>query len=464
MGYHHHSFGTASSTTRHVLRLARVCALLALTAAPLRAQTHPVTIAWDASPDSSVIGYAVYVATEPGGPGERFDVSGTSFVYPDASDGHPYFFSVAAFSAGGRIGTRSDEIMFFGGGVVTSSPRAAVLGSNESAGSETETRGGRPSLRSADALPQEFCLGGDAAAGAAACYAPAGSVGDFGDIESLKPLGDGRLIFIENSSRIVISDPANTQAVVAVAPEEAVRLVGIAIDPTFTASHLIYVAAVESFADGTAQLNVARYREVGGQLGERAVIVSGVPVLQDASVRLAADSAGHLFVAVPGAVLRYQADGTVPTDNQALSPLYARSVNDPVMFEFDAMSNALWVGERQSAVLQQLRLAQRSGEWPRALEAVATASDRGDVDSEVRAMAFSTDASQILVVAGEPAALVEATRETRGALRLAGPLSSLQLDGVPTAAVFNQHELDVAIRSAGASTRIVRFRQVSTIR
>ena len=460
MGYHHRSFSAASAATRHIVRFACVCVVLALTATPLRAQTHPVTIAWDASPDSSVIGYAVYVATQPGTPGERFDVSGTSFVYPNASDGHPYFFSVAAYSAGGRIGTPSDEIMFFGGGVVTSSPRAAVLGLNESAPNETETRGGRQSLRSADALPPEFCLGGDAAP----CYAPAGSLGDFGDIESLKALGDGRLIFIENSNRIVISDPANTQAVVAAEAGEAVRFVGIGIDPAFTASRLIYVAAVDSSADGTAQLSIARYREVGGQLGQRAVIVSGVSVLNDASIRLAADSARHLFVALPGALLRYQADGSVPKDNQAMSPLYARGVDQPVVLEWDAMSNALWVGDRQSPVLQQLRLAQETGEWPRSLEAVATATDRGDVDSEVRAMAFSTDASPVVVIAGDPAALLEATRETRGALRLSAPVSSLQLDGVPTAAVFNQNELDVAIQSPDGSTRLARFRQVSTIR
>jgi hypothetical protein len=448
MGYQHHCFSAASTPLRHIACIACVCALLAFTATPLRAQTHPVTIAWDASPDSGVIGYVVYVATQPGAAGERFEVSGTSFVYANASDGRPYFFSVAAYSADQRIGTRSDEIMFFGGGAVMSSPRAALLGLNESARSETETRGDRQSQQSADALPQQL----------------SGSLGDFGDIESLKALGDGRLIFIENGSRIIIDDPAGNHAIVSAAAEgDTVRFVSMAIDPEFSTSRLVYVAAIESSADETAQLHVARYREVGGRLGERAVIISGVPVPGNASVRLAADAARHLFVALPGALLRYQTDGSVPKDNQAMSPLYARGVNEPSVFEWDPMSNALWVGERQSPLLQQLKLIQDSSEWPRRLEAVTTTADRGDVDAEVRALAFSTDASQVFVLTGEPAALLEATRETRGVLRLIStPVSSLQFDGVPTAAVFNQNELDVAMRRADATTRILRFQQVPT--
>ena len=46
------------------------------------ANAAPVTIAWDPSPDATVIGYQVYVGTSSGSYAETFDVGlATSFTY-----------------------------------------------------------------------------------------------------------------------------------------------------------------------------------------------------------------------------------------------------------------------------------------------------------------------------------------------------------------------------------------------
>ena len=68
------------------------CALITLLVADLEARAQSVTIAWDSSPDPTVIGYVVYVGTEPAVPRESYQVSGTSFVYRNVANDRPYFF------------------------------------------------------------------------------------------------------------------------------------------------------------------------------------------------------------------------------------------------------------------------------------------------------------------------------------------------------------------------------------
>jgi len=74
------------------------------------ANAAPVTIAWDPSPDTTVIGYQVYVGTTSGSYSETFDVGlATSFTYspPDAS---VYYFAVAAYAPGPLLGPLSSEV------------------------------------------------------------------------------------------------------------------------------------------------------------------------------------------------------------------------------------------------------------------------------------------------------------------------------------------------------------------
>ena len=74
------------------------------------ADAATVTIAWDPSPDQTVIGYQVYVGTTSGSYTETFDVGlATSFSY-SPSDASVHYFAVAAYSVGPRLGPLSSEV------------------------------------------------------------------------------------------------------------------------------------------------------------------------------------------------------------------------------------------------------------------------------------------------------------------------------------------------------------------
>jgi hypothetical protein len=136
--------------------LARLTAfLLALAAQSAAADT--LTLAWDASPDSSVTGYIVYVGTQAGVYDRTFDVgSSVSFTYLDASPGQRYYFSVAAYSPGPLVGIRSSEVS----GLVDRAPVLVNPGSQigtvgqpvtlQLSGSDPE---GRPVSYGASSLP-----------------------------------------------------------------------------------------------------------------------------------------------------------------------------------------------------------------------------------------------------------------------------------------------------------------------
>ena len=69
-----------------------------------------LTLAWDASPDPSAIGYIVYTGTQSGEYSSTFDVgNATSFSYGVVAE-QPYFFAVASYAAGSLIGRLSEEV------------------------------------------------------------------------------------------------------------------------------------------------------------------------------------------------------------------------------------------------------------------------------------------------------------------------------------------------------------------
>ena len=78
-------------------------------AAPASAET--LSLLWDPSPDASVVGYMVYIGTQPGSPASSYDAGqNKSFEWNGAVDGQQYYFSVASYSAGKVLGPRSAEV------------------------------------------------------------------------------------------------------------------------------------------------------------------------------------------------------------------------------------------------------------------------------------------------------------------------------------------------------------------
>jgi hypothetical protein len=75
------------------------------------ASAQAVTLAWDPSPDPSVVGYIVYAGTQSGAYTAEFNVgTATSFVYAVVPD-QQYFFVVASYAEGMIVGPVSGEVV-----------------------------------------------------------------------------------------------------------------------------------------------------------------------------------------------------------------------------------------------------------------------------------------------------------------------------------------------------------------
>lgn len=72
-------------------------------------------LAWDAVPDPRVIGYKVYVGTQPGVYTQTFDVGpATTWTLPSPVAGQQYCFAVSAYIAGNVEGPKSAEVCGYG--------------------------------------------------------------------------------------------------------------------------------------------------------------------------------------------------------------------------------------------------------------------------------------------------------------------------------------------------------------
>ena len=122
----------------------------------------------------------------------------------------------------------------------------------------------------------------------------------------------------------------------------------VALDPAFARTHLVYV--LDTVPGPPVSFRLARYREVDGRLGERAVILDRVPASPvHASGALAFGGDGQLYVALDdggdaadadrsglynGKVMRLTAEGRTPAD-QPSGPLFASNLRAPRSLAWD---------------------------------------------------------------------------------------------------------------------------------
>jgi glucose/arabinose dehydrogenase len=160
--------------------------------------------------------------------------------------------------------------------------------------------------------------------------------------------------------------------------DDRVTLHSLALDADFDRSRAVYVAYAAAENERPV-LRVARFREAGGQLAERAVITQQPVENVEASalIRFAPD--GALFVAMAaesnpddaqrlaspaGKVLRLRADGSTPDDNPAGSPVFSYGHRDPRGFAWH-VRGLLWEVERGDAS-DEMNVLQAGGNygWP----------------------------------------------------------------------------------------------------
>lgn len=165
---------------------------------------------------------------------------------------------------------------------------------------------------------------------------------------------DGRLFYDERAGTIRTYDGKTSHLFASVSTTTSGErgLLGLALSPTFTNDHFVY--AFYSRADDESRQRVVRWTDQGGSGTNLTTIIDNLPGGTDCchkGGRLAFGPDGKLYVTVGenhlaaqaqdpsslrGKILRYNADGTVPSDNPfgASNPVWAIGLRNPFGLAF----------------------------------------------------------------------------------------------------------------------------------
>ena len=177
---------------------------------------------------------------------------------------------------------------------------------------------------------------------------------------------DGRLLIAERAGlvRVVRDGRLLSESAVSLADTIGAngQLLAIALDPQFDRNGFVYTIYTAPDRSGAAAFTLARLREVGDTLGDRAVLLDAAPASSSepsAALRFGPD--GKLYAAyddggnarssgdpasLNGKILRLNADGTMPADARGATPVYMGTFGSPVAIDWDPPSSTLWVADR----------------------------------------------------------------------------------------------------------------------
>jgi glucose/arabinose dehydrogenase len=155
---------------------------------------------------------------------------------------------------------------------------------------------------------------------------------------------DGRMLFTERPGRVRVFEGGKLRAeplatISDVEPTGESGLMGMTLHPQFAENHLLYLAYAYN-STGGERVRVVRFRETGGGLTDRKLIIEDIPAAQfHAGTRLRFGPDAKLYVttgdattreiaqrldSLGGKVLRLNDDGTVPADNPFVNQTNAR--------------------------------------------------------------------------------------------------------------------------------------------
>jgi len=196
---------------------------------------------------------------------------------------------------------------------------------------------------------------------------------------------DGRLFFAEKTGGIFTIDVNSQEPVVTrkqilqleVAAGSESGLLGLTLAPDFETSHHFYVYYnVPNANKEPVESRIMRYTEKNNLAIEETIIVDDLPATPDQLYHfgggLTFGPDGKLYLIfgdrnmtqaardpaqLPGSVLRYNVDGTIPSDNPFPdSPVYAYGIRNGFGLAFDPQSGQLYESENGTSCDDELNL------------------------------------------------------------------------------------------------------------
>ena len=196
---------------------------------------------------------------------------------------------------------------------------------------------------------------------------------------------DGRMFIAERPGRVRIVQNGQLAAEPAlvlndVFAEGEAGVLGLALHPDFAQNGFVYIAYTARIGSGPVN-RLVRYREVNGQLGERAVLVDNIraaAIHDGARVRFGPDgllymsmgdaadtSTSQNLSSLNGKLLRFTDEGRTPSGNPFTSPVWSYGHRNPQGFDW-APNGDLWEAEHGPTGFDEINLIERGGNygWP----------------------------------------------------------------------------------------------------
>ena len=198
---------------------------------------------------------------------------------------------------------------------------------------------------------------------------------------------DGRLFVAERPGRVRIVNPSTATSELALTLDDVFRqgeagLLGLALAPDFAATRLVYLYHT-AVVGGGAVNRIVRYREAGGRLAERVVLLDNIPAatIHDGGrlrfgpdgllYATAGDAANSSLAQDPaslaGKFLRIERDGLAPRANPFGSPVFSWGHRNPQGFDWHPATGEIWATEHGNSGNDEINVV-RAGVnygWPR---------------------------------------------------------------------------------------------------